>query len=217
MTGETLKNGTVVQCDFDGTITREDQSFLLLDTFAEGNWRAVLDEYRAGQISVGAFNSRAFSLVRVGKDKLVEFIRRNGKVRPGFERFITHCREKGYRLVIVSNGLDFYIEEILRKAGTPEIEVHAAETRFNEAGMLVRYIGPDGREIDDRFKESYTQSFLSGRNRVIYLGNGPSDMPAAKLAHRVFAIDDLLRLCRENDIDCVPFRDLHDVARELEN
>ena len=55
---ETMK--TLVQCDFDGTITEEDVSFLLLDTFTDGNWRQMLEDYHEGRISVGVFNTRAY-------------------------------------------------------------------------------------------------------------------------------------------------------------
>jgi len=36
---------TMVQCDFDGTITEEDVSFFLLDTFADGDWRQLWKDY----------------------------------------------------------------------------------------------------------------------------------------------------------------------------
>ncbi|MBI2979758.1 MAG: hypothetical protein HYY41_02890 [Chloroflexi bacterium] len=55
---------TLVQCDFDGTITEEDVSFMLLDAFADGDWRRRLKEYEAGRISVGRFNTEAFSMVK---------------------------------------------------------------------------------------------------------------------------------------------------------
>ena len=38
---------TAVQLDFDGTVTEEDVSFLLLDRFANGDWRKYLAEYTA--------------------------------------------------------------------------------------------------------------------------------------------------------------------------
>ena len=44
---------TAVQCDFDGTITVEDVSYLLLDNFADGNWRELLKDYTAGKMPVG--------------------------------------------------------------------------------------------------------------------------------------------------------------------
>ena len=55
--GSTDAVKTIIQCDFDGTITEEDQAFLLLDAFARGNWRQLLTDYREGKISVGNFNT----------------------------------------------------------------------------------------------------------------------------------------------------------------
>ena len=43
---------TVVQSDFDGTITEGDVGYMLLDVFAGGNWRKVLADYEAGRIPV---------------------------------------------------------------------------------------------------------------------------------------------------------------------
>lgn len=205
---------TLVQCDFDGTITEEDEAFILLDAFADGNWRQVLDEYKDGKISVGAFNSRAFAMVKADEQTMLELVQRTQHVRPGFTDLVSHCRQKGFRLVIVSNGLDFYIEAILKKLGV-DVEVFAAKTRFNPVGITVQYIGPDGKVLDDSFKEAYTRAFLSEGYRVVYVGNGPSDMPAARLAHRIFATGGLLELCRETNLNCIPFDDLHDVVENL--
>ena len=36
----------LIQCDFDGTITEEDISFLLLDAFASSDWRQLLSGYK---------------------------------------------------------------------------------------------------------------------------------------------------------------------------
>jgi len=56
---------TVVQCDFDGTITEEDVSYLLLDNFAGDEWRQILEEYMGGKMPVGAFNKRVFAMIRL--------------------------------------------------------------------------------------------------------------------------------------------------------
>jgi 2-hydroxy-3-keto-5-methylthiopentenyl-1-phosphate phosphatase len=34
---------TLVQCDFDGTVTEEDVSFMLLDAFADGRLEATAE------------------------------------------------------------------------------------------------------------------------------------------------------------------------------
>ena len=207
---------TLVQCDFDGTITQEDEAFLLLDAFADGNWRQVLTEYRESKISVGYFNTKAFAMVKTDRQTMVDFARRTVRIRPGFGELVSYCCRKGFQLVIVSNGLDFYIKVILKDIGVEDIEVFAAQTRFSSRGMEVKYIGPDGSQLQDGFKEAYTKLFLNRGYRVVYVGNGPSDIPAARLAHRIFATSELLALCKETNLNCTPFTDLNDVVRGLE-
>ncbi|GAI80891.1 unnamed protein product, partial [marine sediment metagenome] len=72
---------TLVQCDFDGTITEEDMGYLLLDSFASEGWRRSLTEYREGRISVGYFNTKAFATVKADKQTLLKFVRSRVKIR----------------------------------------------------------------------------------------------------------------------------------------
>ncbi len=206
---------TLVQSDFDGTITEQDASFFLLDAFAQGDWRRLFREYKEHRISVGEFNTRAFAMVKGDKHRLLESLQGNVKVRAGFHELVSYCLEKGLRLVIVSNGLDFYIRAVLKDVGLGDLEVHAAEASFHPAGMKVRYMGPDGKTVNDGFKEAYIESFLRLQYRVIYIGNGDSDIAPAKHAHRVFATGDLLAYSKENNLNCRPFKDFRDVVEDL--
>jgi 2-hydroxy-3-keto-5-methylthiopentenyl-1-phosphate phosphatase len=209
------KMKTLVQCDFDGTITEEDISFLLLDAFAPGEWRRVLGKYKEHKISVGEFNTRAFAMVKADEHTLLEALKGRVEVREGFQELVKYCLEKSFRLVIVSNGLDFYIRAVLADLGLGNIEVHAAQASFHPEGMEVRYVGPDGKRLDDGFKEAYVESFLKLGYRVIYIGNGDSDVDPGKYAHHVFATGDLLAYCKENNLRYKAFETFLDVVREL--
>jgi 2-hydroxy-3-keto-5-methylthiopentenyl-1-phosphate phosphatase len=206
---------TLVQCDFDGTVTEEDASFFLLDAFAQGDWRRLLRDYREHRISVGGFTTRAFAMVKADRHTLLEALKGEVKVRAWFHELVNYCLKKGIRLVIVSNGLDFYIRAVLKDLGLRNIEMHAAQASFHPEGMKVQYVGPDGKRLEDGFKEAYTQSFLKLGYRVIYVGNGDSDIAPAKYAHYVFATGDLLAYCRENNLKYKPFETFMDVVREL--
>jgi len=211
---------TLVQCDFDGTVTEEDISFILLDAFAEGDWRQYIEEYDAGRITVGQFNSQVFGLVRADRQTLLDYVRDRAVVRPGFKEFAEMCHRNGYRLVIVSNGLQFYIEQILGDMGMNDVEVHASQTRFFPGKLRVEYIGPDGSIVDAGFKEVYTDAFLSEGYRVIYIGDGSSDYAPASLCHEVFAARNagsLLRRCHEGNVECKPFSDFHDIICQIES
>ena len=207
---------TVVQCDFDGTITEGDVGLALLDTFADGDWRRLFAQYQQGRIPVGQFNTDAFAMVKEGRPALLRFIRQKARVRAGFRELIDYCRRKGFRFVIVSNGLDFYIKAILAEIDLNDVEVFAAQTRFTGDGIDTRYIGPRGDLLLDGFKEAYSRLFLKNGCRLIYAGNGPSDVPAAKLADHIFATGPLLEHCRKTNLDCIPFADMGDIVKGLE-
>jgi 2-hydroxy-3-keto-5-methylthiopentenyl-1-phosphate phosphatase len=210
----------IIQCDFDGTITEEDVSFTLLDTFARGDWREWFEQYREHKITVGEFNTRAFAMVKATRAELLEVARNKVRLRAGLPELVNYCHRRGFRFVIVSNGLDFYITAILKDAGLKDIEVHAAKTRFYHSGrrgLKVQYIGPDNTPLLSDFKEAYTRAFLRQGYRLVYVGNGPSDVAPALHAQHVFAREGLLDGCREINLKCTPFNDLNDIVRGLES
>ena len=206
---------TLVQCDFDGTITDKDASFFILDAFVEGDWRKLLAEYKERKISVGHFNTSAFNMVKASEQALLKVIEDKIKIRPGLHQLIDYCQRQSFKFVIVSNGLDFYIRSILGNIGLENLEVHAAETLFHPEGLEVRYIGPDGIQLDSDFKEAYTRLFLSQGYRIIYVGNGASDIYPARLAHHVFARGELIARCKETKLKYESFDDLNSVVSGL--
>ncbi len=207
---------TVVQCDFDGTITYKDVSFKILDAFTDGEWRDLWGQYQRKEIAVGTFNTRAFAMVKSDEKTLTEFVLRVADIRPGFNDLLDVCRRKGFEFVIVSNGLDFYIQAILSHLGLDGIKVFAAQNRFGVDGLEVRYIGPDGQRLEVGFKDAYVKMYQEQGYRVIYLGNGASDLPPAKMSERAFATGDLLTACEDACVECTPFEELSEVAAEIE-
>jgi 2-hydroxy-3-keto-5-methylthiopentenyl-1-phosphate phosphatase len=207
----------IIQSDFDGTITEEDVSFALLDAFAQGDWREWLEQYRQNKIAVGEFNTRAFAMVKATRAELLKVARDKVRLRAGLHELINYCRRQGFRFVIVSNGLDFYITTILKDTGLEDIEVHAAKTRFYRSGLKVQYISPANTQLLSGFKEAYTKVLLKQDQRLVYVGNGPSDVAPARYAHHVFARDGMLDGCMEIGLDCTPFNDLNDIVRGLES
>jgi 2-hydroxy-3-keto-5-methylthiopentenyl-1-phosphate phosphatase len=213
-----MKQKTAVQIDFDGTITLEDVSFLLLDTYVGPKWREFHKEYSAGKISVGLFNKKVFGMMQADKKTMTDLVLSDPtvKVRPGFKELVDYCRAKGYKVMIVSNGLTFYIEALLEKEGIKGLPIAAAENEFFKGGMSVRYVGPDGKEVDTAFKESYTADLRKKGYRVIYMGNGTSDIHPARLAQHVFATQDLVEKCKQDGLAYSPFNDFYDVINTLE-
>jgi 2-hydroxy-3-keto-5-methylthiopentenyl-1-phosphate phosphatase len=208
----------VVQLDFDGTVTEEDVSFLLLDTYVGAKWREYLKEYTEGRIPVGTFNKKVFGMMKASRQAMTDLVLNSDrvKIRPGFREYLDFCAQKGIKNVIVSNGLIFYIEAILGKLGLNNVEIYAASNSFSSRGMKVAYIGPDGTEMEVGFKEAYTDLLQKRGYDVIYIGNGASDIFSARKARHVFAVDELLERCREEKVLCTPFKDFYNIIKGLE-
>ena len=206
-----------VQLDFDGTVTEEDVSFLLLDTYVGSVWREYLKEYTSGTIPVGAFNKKVFGMMQADRKTMTDLILTSDrvKIRPGFQELLKYCAQKKYKVFIVSNGLTFYIQAILEKLGIDGLDIYAAENVFFPGGMKVRYLGPDGKEMEAGFKEAYTDMLCSEGYNVIYVGNGTSDIYPSRKAKCVFATADLLERCKEEKLKCYPFDNFHDVVNRL--
>ncbi len=207
---------TLVQCDFDGTIIEDDVSFALLDAFAEGDWRQPLRRYQDGEITVGRFNMLAFGMVRADMKSLLQATAQNYHLRANFPEMVKYCQRRGFRFVVVSNGLDFYVQEILKRHGLKGIETFAARAVPGSNGMKVDYIGPDGNVLDNAFKETYVDWFRSQGYRIIYIGNGPSDFGPARDCDHIFATGNLVKCCKEAGIHCTPFTDFCEVIAGLE-
>ena len=207
---------TLVQCDFDGTVTIGDVSFQILDKFTGDDWRQLFEEYMQGKMSVNRFNAAVFSKVKADRETLERFVREKTVMRPGFSELLSTCRERGFRFVIVSNGMMFYIDTILKMLGMNEVEFVAARANFKPEGVEAWYEGPDGQPVEDGFKEAYTRHFLKQGYRIIYIGNGSSDFPPARLCSHIFSIDNLTASCKSAGVTCMPFTTLHEVAEVLQ-
>ena len=213
---------TAVQIDFDGTVTIEDVSFLLLDTYVGSVWREYLKEYTSSKIPVGTFNKKVFGMMKADRKTMTDLVLTSErvKIRPGFRELIEYCAGRGFKIVIVSNGLQFYIEAILRSLGVDGVkgmEIYAAKNDFYPGGVSVAYIGPDGKEVEAGFKEAYTEMLVKKGYRVIYIGNGDSDIYPARQAEHVFATDQLLKRCKAENVACIPFQDFFEVIKGLES
>ena len=205
----------LIQCDFDGTVTEEDVSFMLMDAFADGDWRAINQQYNDGKITVGEFNERAFALIKAGKKEMLDFLKGKVVIRRGLKTFVDLCKTKGIRLVIVSNGWDFYVKQILEENGLENVEYHSAETFFHEGKLQVRYVGPDGSVTDTEFKDKYVTKYINEGYHVVYIGNGSSDLSPAKGAHQIFATESLLEHCRRTGLTCIPFTSFLEINKVI--
>ena len=207
----------IIQCDFDGTIITNNLSTLLRENFAPRNWQDIESDYLKGNISVERSNKFQFALIKEPKDKLQEFVCQHITLRAGFIDFINYCNEKRLPFVIVSSGLDFYIEPVLKKIGLHNLELYCAQTAFTRNGIEVSYYDPEGNPIDEGFKSNYFRWLQKRGEEVIYIGDDLSDLDAAVKANHVFATGNLQYLLERESVTYHSYSDFNYVLQMVKH
>ena len=205
----------IIQCDFDGTITRNNLSVLLRENFASAEWQKLENDYLHGSLAVEQSNKLQYRLVKESKEKLQEFVRQHIEVKPGFLEFVDYCRESAIPFVIVSSGLDFYIETVLAEIGMPDLELHCGQTYFGNDGIIVSYHDPEGNIINEGFKKKYLTALKKRGNNIIYIGDGLSDLEAARDADHVFATGHVPELLTVESVLYSVFSDFYDLLHQV--
>src|SRR5713101_9381169 len=101
--------------DFDGTVTLNDTFENVAEKFAQGDWRAVDEQYVKGEVTLEECLRRQGAMVRVSESEILDELDKITRFRPGFDKLIEYCKANNYPLVLVSAGLDFVIKHFLSK------------------------------------------------------------------------------------------------------
>jgi len=188
-----------VLLDFDGTIAIEDTTDLLLERFAEPQWREVEQEWEEQRIGSRECMSRQVDLVRATSHEIDRFIA-GIHVDPGFLPFVDACASAGFRVTIVSDGLDRIVRGVIARTGA---DLPIAANRLEPLGgnrwrLGFPHASANCTSAAGNCKCAKAAGEIGGA--VIVVGDGRSDFCAANGADYVFAKGRLAAYCRENGI-----------------
>jgi 2-hydroxy-3-keto-5-methylthiopentenyl-1-phosphate phosphatase len=209
----TNQKNPLILVDFDGTITQNDVGALFFDTFAKEESPEIVSLWVKGQISSKECLERLCQVTEAGRWELKNFAL-SQKIDGKFPDFVDYCKCKKLKLVILSDGLDFYIKLILKKFGLEELPFFSNVLRFENNRLKPEFPYFDqGCGNCGNCKKHHLQNLKKANQQVIYIGDGLSDKCAAQQADLVLAKNDLRRFCVEEGIKHNSFNDFGDVIR----
>jgi 2,3-diketo-5-methylthio-1-phosphopentane phosphatase len=215
-------NKPVIFCDFDGTITQLDVTDQILSQLAHPSWREIEQQWMQGLIGSRECLERQIALVDAPVEELHAVI--DGvALDTDFTGFCKFARKKGLPLYILSDGFDYVIRRVLKRAGV-------ARQFKSGSNLFASSLHVEGRRLVPAFphlpepcahgcatcKAALIRALAEGRRPVVFVGDGMSDRFAVEFADIVFAKRHLLAYCRENGIVCHPFETFKDVQVTLE-
>ncbi|MCF6095500.1 MtnX-like HAD-IB family phosphatase [Thermovorax subterraneus] len=202
--------------DFDGTITDKDTCFAMTEKFARGNWQELELKWQKGEISTEECARETFKLFDANEQELKNFLLENIKIDDYFIDFVEFCRQKGYEIYILSDGYDFNIETIFGKYGISGIPYFANKLviegmRFDiECTYSSKTCPQCGTCKADLLEKLKPANAIS-----IYVGDGYSDICAAKKADVIFAKGVLLLHLRQEGTPAIAYSDFSDILKWL--
>jgi len=209
--------------DFDRTITVNDVGDLMFETFGGSACSRLVDDYCAGRLSAcDCFRRECEACGEVDRKTLDRFLDAQ-EIDPAFAGFVQFCRTRGIELTVVSDGMDYYIDRILKNKGLADISYYANRLELVEVDGTSRVrlqpSFPYRDESCDRCaccKRNHILSMSAEEDIVVYVGDGYSDRCPARYADVVFAKEDLLKYCQSENIPCLQYRTFADIGRRLE-
>ncbi|HZG73059.1 MAG TPA: 2-hydroxy-3-keto-5-methylthiopentenyl-1-phosphate phosphatase [Chondromyces sp.] len=210
----------IVFCDFDGTVTEKDNIINIMKQFAPPEWVKLKDGVLSQEISIQEGVGQMFQLLpSEKKEEIVEFVLGEAKIREGFKEFVAFTREHEIPLYIVSGGIDFFVEPLLKPYG-PFEEIYCNKADFSGERIHIDWPYTCDEECGNQncgcCKPSIMRKLTDNSYERIVIGDSITDLQAAKLADFVLARDLLLEKCKEMNLEHRPFTTFYDCINELE-
>ncbi|KAJ3127499.1 hypothetical protein HK098_006277 [Nowakowskiella sp. JEL0407] len=200
--------------DFDGTITLRDTGTVLIDSSLGYENRRALDlDIFDGVKSFREAVKIMWDSYSETWDEALDRLKDVG-LDPEFHSLYEFCSKSSISLTVVSSGLKPIVEHFLAKYVTdPVVSIVANEVVIHEDHWEIIYhdetlFGHDkGKTIRDSIKRY--QDLHSVRPKTVFIGDGISDISAARECDLVFAKKDkdLARWCRDNDLEFIEYSD----------
>ncbi len=209
-----------ILCDFDGTALAYDLGDKVALHFAgAASYQAAEDAFQAGEYGFGTLLQKVFGPIQASREEIAAFARRHADWRPGFEAFLAACARAGRPFLIVSAGLDAYIEPVLGSLPAPlraHLELRANRADCSPEGLAVAFHGPDCGECG-ACKGLVVEELQRAGHKVVVLGDGHGDRCAARAADFVFAREcsSLVRWCEAEGVPHRVFATFHEVIEHF--
>jgi 2,3-diketo-5-methylthio-1-phosphopentane phosphatase len=207
-------------CDFDDTIVRTNVTDGVLERFAEPRWLEIQENWLAGKLSAREVLEYQMPLVTVTQEDLDAYIN-SIEVDPFFAEFALSCTRNDDSLYILSDGFDYWIDRILRRAlsaydgAVKKIPVFACglSVNVNRLNISFPYFPQGCMHGCATCKPTLFNELKDSAEKTIVIGDGVSDLLLARDADLVLAKDGLKEFCQREGIFSQEYNDFSDVAR----
>jgi 2-hydroxy-3-keto-5-methylthiopentenyl-1-phosphate phosphatase len=202
---------TALYFDFDNTLTSGDVLDEVIATFSpDERWREWEEAWTQGRISARDCLREQVGALRVTREALLRHLSAV-RVDPAFSEILAWARPRGVSVTIVSDSFVPLIQHVLNGSGISGVRIVANELRFCGERLIPSF--PHYDPAFPRSANAKARHLVRRRGRrVVFAGDGYSDVDAALASDVVFA---KAKLATELAVRGVPFRPFETLAPVL--
>ncbi|WP_336771899.1 2-hydroxy-3-keto-5-methylthiopentenyl-1-phosphate phosphatase [Paenibacillus sp. MMO-58] len=209
----------IIFCDFDGTITVNDNIVAIIRHFNPPGWEDIANAVLSQKISIRDGVGQMFRLLPTSIQKeVVEYGINNVQIRDGFADLLQFCKDEQIEFYVTSGGIDFFVYPVLARFGIPEDHIYCNGSDFSGEQIEITWPHPcDEHCTNDcgMCKTTIMRRFPASEYERIIIGDSVTDFEGAKLADTVFSRHHLTDKCKELGLPHTEFTTFHDIVHEL--
>jgi 2-hydroxy-3-keto-5-methylthiopentenyl-1-phosphate phosphatase len=202
--------------DFDGTISSKDVGASLFNHFSAKRNSGTVRLWIEQKISSRECLWRECHYINATRQDMLDALSRI-QIEQGFREFVDLLGRHQIPLHIVSDGLDFYIDAFLSRAGYSGLDVHANKAHFVDGSLYPSFpYYAQGCGFCGTCKGERIRALSRPDELTVYIGDGFSDRCAVGVADLLFARGDLVKVAQEKSVDWLPFANFYDIINHFE-
>jgi len=210
----------IIFSDFDGTFTARDVGNRVFTKFSEGRNRQLVEDWKKGLMSSRECLRREAELISITPDEFYSFVG-SFELADGAAKLHVAATGNDIPFILLSDGLDLYIEHILKLNQLDGVPFHANRGILKNNGLTIDFPYDNnscrrcGSCKGERIREITAGDH--GSWEVIFIGDGLSDICALSESDIIFARGDLLKYCSEHHFDAIEYQNFFDILKWLKD
>jgi 2-hydroxy-3-keto-5-methylthiopentenyl-1-phosphate phosphatase len=209
----------VIFCDFDGTITLNDNIIAIMKHFQPDGWMEIVEKAMNQESSIRQTIGSLFALLPTSlKEEVIRFSLDNMQIRPGFAEFLSFCHEQEIQFFVTSGGIDFFVYPTLLPFGIDKQQIFCNESNFKQEQIIIEWPHPcDAHCSQDcgMCKATLIRSYPADQYIRILIGDSITDFAGAKLADFIFARSHLATECSKLQMPYYAYESFFEVIAQL--
>jgi 2-hydroxy-3-keto-5-methylthiopentenyl-1-phosphate phosphatase len=206
-----------VWIDFDGTLSRRDVLDDLIRTYSVNeSWKLVEEQWQAGLIGSKQCLERQLALVEISDEELNDFL--DGvDLDAGAVPLLKLLNKHKVPVAVLSDGIDWFIKRVLLRHGIKNLEVRSNTVVRNDRKIELQcpHHVTQCKSGSAHCKCGSAKALGEVTRGSIYIGDGRSDLCAARESEIVFAKNALAKFLTQEGREFRTFDTLSDVRNVL--